>query len=290
MKEIWKRIPDYPGYEISNLGRIKTFIGNVNHGTTHPAGYYATNIYKNGKIKRFYMHRLVAELFIRGGLPNEIVNHKDGNKKNNKAENLEWCSRGDNIRHAIKSLGKTNIGSPSVECFQIEGERWLRILAMPEYYVSSLGRVKKIKRIFGKYYMIRKQPYDRLVVGNKIAGYVKVFIKKKYHAVHRLVAEAFLINPFNLQCVNHKDGNPLNNHANNLEWISQSDNVKHGYKTRQSLKGEKSGSAKITEQDVKDIRTIWRHRRISQQRIGDLFGVHQVTVFDIVHRRKWKHI
>lgn len=53
-------------------------------------------------------------------------------------------------------------------------------------------------------------------------------IKQAFYA-HRLVAEYFLDNPFNLPVVNHKDGNKLNNNVNNLEWVSQSENVTHAH-------------------------------------------------------------
>lgn len=55
--------------------------------------------------------------------------------------------------------------------------------------------------------------------------------KKKMFYAHRLVAEMFIENPNNLLIVNHKDGNKLNNNIDNLEWVSQTDNMKHAYKT-----------------------------------------------------------
>lgn len=53
--------------------------------------------------------------------------------------------------------------------------------------------------------------------------------KKKMFYAHRLVAEHFLENPNNLLIVNHKDGNKLNNNVNNLEWVTQSENVQHAH-------------------------------------------------------------
>lgn len=56
-------------------------------------------------------------------------------------------------------------------------------------------------------------------------------VKKMFYA-HRLVAEAFIGNPHNLPIVNHIDGNKLNNNINNLEWVTQSDNMSHAHNNK----------------------------------------------------------
>ena len=90
------------------------------------------------------------------------------------------------------------------------------------YQVSNLSRVKSIK--FGKE-RILKPVTDR-------HGYLLVSLwknnKQKTYKVHRLVAEAFIPNPYNLPQVNHKDENPLNNNVNNLEWCNSKYNCNFG--------------------------------------------------------------
>lgn len=71
-------------------------------------------------------------------------------------------------------------------------------------------------------------------------GYMQIHLYKnktpKTHAVHRLVAEAFIPNKFNKEQVNHKDENKTNNAAGNLEWATASENVNHGTRTQRTSK------------------------------------------------------
>ena len=62
-------------------------------------------------------------------------------------------------------------------------------------------------------------------------GYHEVILNGKQYRVHRLVSEAFIPNPNNLPCVNHKDGNKQNNSVDNLEWVTYSENTIHSFKT-----------------------------------------------------------
>ena len=90
--ETWKAIKGYPNYEVSNLGNVRNKKGNVLKPEETERGYLRVNLFNNGKVKHHKIHRLVASTFI----PNENnfpqINHKDENKKNNKVDNLEWCT------------------------------------------------------------------------------------------------------------------------------------------------------------------------------------------------------
>lgn len=63
-------------------------------------GYFQVAFKIRGKVSLYLVHRLVAKAFIPGFDPAKDVNHKDGNKLNNRVDNLEWCTRSENIRHA----------------------------------------------------------------------------------------------------------------------------------------------------------------------------------------------
>ena len=107
MTEIWRSIKDYPGYEVSNLGRVRSFNFNrvrIKTLITHkPTGYIAVYLYKHNKIKNAKVHRLVAQAFIPNPENKPQVNHIDGDKTNNKADNLEWCTPSENQRHANRT-------------------------------------------------------------------------------------------------------------------------------------------------------------------------------------------
>lgn len=107
MEEIWKDIHGYEGlYQVSNLGRVKSLPrtvvtcngfprhckGYVLAQTKSPKGYMLVALQKNSTSTTTSVHRLVAQLFIANPNNFPCVNHKDENKQNNIAENLEWCS------------------------------------------------------------------------------------------------------------------------------------------------------------------------------------------------------
>ena len=105
MKEIWKDIKGYDGlYQVSNLGNIKrlkdNYIFKVNKNSR---GYRVVTLTKNKKEKSITVHRLVAQAFIDNPYNFSQINHIDGNKLNNKIDNLEWCTASQNMQHAYKN-------------------------------------------------------------------------------------------------------------------------------------------------------------------------------------------
>ena len=93
MEEVWKSIFDYPNYQVSNLGRIRSLKRyKILKQFNRPLGYKGIHLNKFGKAKTFAVHRLVAEAFIPNPNKYPCVNHKDENPSNNCVSNLEWCT------------------------------------------------------------------------------------------------------------------------------------------------------------------------------------------------------
>lgn len=119
-------------YEVSNLGRVKAL--NYNRMGIEKeiyigigkGNYLYVTLYKNAKAKRKYIHRLVAETFILNNQNLPCVNHIDGNKSNNNANNLDWCSYKTNIEHAYKTglykTGKEHPRNKKVLQYSLDGE------------------------------------------------------------------------------------------------------------------------------------------------------------------------
>lgn len=193
MQEQWAKIPGFPNYEISSLGTIE----------------------KIGKTKRIPIAVKQQGSYVYASLSYAPYKTKQVNVK----QIMDECFS-DHIYsdHSIDDL---------------PGEVWRDVVGWEDsYQVSNLGRVKSKKRI-------RAGKHDsQATVSVKIKesyvdedGYLRVSLyyngMSKLAAVHRLVAEAFVSNPDNLPQVNHKNGDKADNRSDNLEWVTNAQNIRH---------------------------------------------------------------
>lgn len=151
------------------------------------------------------------------------------------------------------------------------------------YQVSNIGRIKSIKK---------NHPDRILRPATGSIKYLKVCLINKMFLVHRLVAIAFHDNPLKKEFVNHKDGNKLNNEAVNLEWCTRQENIDHGYSMglMHKAKGINHHKARLTESDVRAIRALSTHMKLSMPNIGRMFSMPSASIRSIVLRHQWKHV
>lgn len=109
--EEWRPVVGYEGwYEVSNLGRVKRIgagrgavPGRTYRGHVGGWGYRIIRLNQDSHGQRFPVHTLVAEAFLGSRPEGHEINHRDGNKANNRVANLEWVTRSQNNRHAIRT-------------------------------------------------------------------------------------------------------------------------------------------------------------------------------------------
>ena len=148
-REIWKPIEGYDQlYEVSNLGNVRRIFRygrrwvQLCKPKVTKDGYFESTLVKDNKPKSIRTHRLVAAAFCLNPHSKKEVNHIDGNKLNNRADNLEWCTSSENQKHAYKiGLQKVSGGALSnrkpVRCIELCVMK--ESLHEMQRYLKSLG-------------------------------------------------------------------------------------------------------------------------------------------------------
>lgn len=160
---------------------------------------------------------------------------------------------------------------------------WVNIPNWEEYQISEVGEIYSKRRNVMLKVWKASNKYPRVTLSKN--GIEKTF------CIHKLVALAFIPNPENKRTVNHKDGNKLNNHVDNLEWATISENMIHAVSTglckpHDFGKGENHDSAKLNNVDIAMIRVLLNHD-FTQKQIAKRFGVHSTHISAIKLNKTW---
>lgn len=186
----------------------------------------------------------------------------------------------------------------------MENEEWRPVKDYEEAYeVSNMGRVRSLKRK-----VRNRHPTGQVVKGR----FVKLCVSNGYHVmnlwksnkhrtvrVHRLVAEAFIENPFNYPEVNHINLVRSDNRVENLEWCTHRGNMKHAYDHGKIPIGDRHKCAKLTNENVLEIRDAFsKENNIGLRRardgfvreLSERFNVSRSAISQVINNVRWRHI
>ena len=155
---------------------------------------------------------------------------------------------------------------------------WKRISDLNEFEISQSG-------------VIRNAQSKKVIPHSRTKnGYLKTNIfhqgKRYSKLIHRLVMREFM-GDSNLQ-VNHIDGNKTNNNIWNLEYGTQSENIRHAFLIGiQNHEGEKNPAHKLSAKEVREIRKLSKDKKISQRQLAKMFSTSQGNISKIINRKKW---
>ena len=177
-------------------------------------------------------------------------------------------------------------------------EEWKRVCGYEDYEVSNLGRVRSWRQ------GIRSKPKSKpvIIAGSDRLGYraVDLYDRMSGHkqfGIHRLVCEAFLLNPGDKPYVNHKNFDRSDNRAENLEWCTAHENTLHakaggrcngGHGASELNGGKRHPKAKLSLGDARRIKELLANGE-KQRVIAEMFGVGRTAIADIKRGRTWSH-
>lgn len=163
--------------------------------------------------------------------------------------------------------------------------------------IESYGHCIDDGVIYEKYYVVFDNGDIFSITGRKIIpvmnkhGYLRCHINDGEESIHTIVARCFIENRFNKPCVNHINGIKTDNRAENLEWCTYSENLRHAYNNqlRERPFGENNNMSKLTTKDIEYIRNNYtpRNPEYSMIALSKKFGVHANTIYNIIHHISW---
>jgi hypothetical protein len=213
MEEIWKPCKRDPDYDVSNTGKIRNNHGYIHNQKPHATGYIRVHL-KESKGKQVPLHVLIAETYIPNPNSYKYVHHIDGDKVNNNVSNLDWVDFPPR-KHKKPKKPKNETNTANVIVY--DTEIWKDVVFEGHTYkASNYGRIE-----------LRS---GTITYGSLTADKYMAFNtpSRKSRRVHNVICTAFHgPKPSPAHVVNHIDFNKSNNKPENLEWVTQRENVQH---------------------------------------------------------------
>ena len=177
-------------------------------------------------------------------------------------------------------------------------ELWVNIPEMEKYYqASNKGRIRSKDRSMpwkSKTGTLHIRNVKGKILSPARCKYLQVHlsINNKHYMryVHRLVALCWIPNLDKFPEVDHINGDRYDNSIDNLRWVMHNTNIQASYNNLQHKHGEVSCKAKLSENQMFEIRNIYERKKLSQQKIGELYGISQTQVGHIVRGVRWKRV
>jgi hypothetical protein len=300
-QEIWKKI-DFTGgkYKISNHGNCIGPMGIIKP-TLLRIGYLSIAIsFGNRKVKRFYVHRLVAQYFLGDIGDDEVVNHINHSKTDNRLENLEIVKRKTNAAHWAKNGRSVKAGRKKSEfCGRghkfIGNKRYCLECRKHKYTPPSEYRWKKIQvegYLVSNNGLVWSEKTKRILkFGVNTPGYkyinLRIDGRTDNFSISRLVYEAFVGPIPKGEVVDHINSDKHDNRVENLRILTKS---KNSIASRNKMRYDKKHGFKLSESDVEEIKWLLLNTNYSQLEIAEKFGVHQSRISDIKLGHQWNHV
>lgn len=223
--EEFKRISAYPDYDVSTAGVVRSWKNGkpvVLTQRTNRNGYLCVNFRIDGKTKIFKVHRLVAQAFISNPENKPEVNHINGDKTDNRVENLEWCTRSENLRHAYATGLKVALQGENNGRAKLTNEQARYIRDNPDglttvelaqkfcsepILISLIQRGKSFKNVGGN---IRKAKYSSPRIDDETRSEIRRLYAQS-DISKRALAKQFGISQSTVRNIIHEGSSPAGN-------------------------------------------------------------------------------